>query len=264
MTSSPRERPRRSPSRDRQGPVGRRRRAARRRPHSSGPRAISRRCSAAGGAATASSSNGAWRPARDTAGRRSAISPRGSRESAHEAPLVCAGRGGAAAVPLLRSRNDRPERRRRHARVSRRLRLVRRRRRLHDEAVPAGALFRRAARCWRPSPRSSGARARSSASTASRSTRRCSRRGISSIGSSGSRRSCRTSTCCIRRGDSGREDELLARRARAADPRRAGARTTCRGSRFPRATSSSCDRATRGRSPACSSTTGSICCRSPG
>ena len=38
----------------------------------------------------------------------------------------------------------------------------------------------------------------------------------------------------------------------------------CRDSRFRRATFSSCDRATREPLPACSSTTGSICCRWPG
>ena len=50
-----------------------------------------------------------------------------------------------AAVRVLRSRDDRPERRRGHAGVPGRLRLVRRRRRVRDAAVPADALRGRAA-----------------------------------------------------------------------------------------------------------------------
>ena len=155
------------------------------------------------------------------------------RESAHEAPLVCSGRGGAAAVCLLRSRNDRPQRRRRHAGVSRRLRLVRRRWRVHDEAVPAGALLRRAGDAGGRRRRARRAPARSSASTASRSTRRCSRRGISFIASSGpasrqphvdvlhpARRFWKEDDCSL----VVLEQQILGASAH---------RTMCRGSRFP-------------------------------
>ena len=140
--------------------------------------------------------------------------------------------GGAPARPpfrLLRSGDDRLERRRRHLRVSRRLRvfddeggfvtrqfvLLR-----HADERPLLQVRRRRARAGR---------ARSSASTASRSTLRCSRPGICSTGSSGAAAVCRTSTCSIRRGASGAKagerDTLFARRCSSSavlGARRAG------------------------------------------
>ena len=71
------------------------------------------------------------------------------------APLLAGGSPARAAVPVLRPRDDRPQRRRRHVRVSRRLRLVRRGWRLRDAAVRAGPICGRAADARRPSPASS-------------------------------------------------------------------------------------------------------------
>ena len=64
--------------------------------------------------------------------------------------------------------------------------------------------FATSGRCSRRSPPNWDAPARSSASTASRSTRRCSRRAFCFTGWNGSAGGCRMSTCCTRRGGSGR------------------------------------------------------------
>ena len=113
------------------------------------------------------------------------------------------GDAGASAVRLLRSRDDRLERRRRHVRVSRGLRRVRRRGGFRHAAVRPAAATPTNGSCCRWSARSWRLPGRSSASTANRSTLRCSRRGICSTVSSGAAAASRTSTCSIRPAASG-------------------------------------------------------------
>ena len=83
----------------------------------------------------------------------------GSTRRPREAVLFASGAAGAGAVRVLRSRDHRAERRRGDAGVPRRLRLVRRRRRVRDAAVPAHAPRRRAAAA-RDRRRRAGARRR--------------------------------------------------------------------------------------------------------
>ena len=184
----------------------------------------------------------------------------------------CRRRAGAAAVRVLRSRDHRPERRRGHARVSRRLRLVRRRGRVRHAAVPADA-----------ATRTSGAMLDAVAAELARAGALVSFNGKSFDApvletrylfhrlDVDRRASCRTSTCCIRRGGSGPRRTLRRMPAavrsvtleqqisrRAAQRRRAGFE-------IPRALLPVRPHAaTRVRWRRCSSTTGSICCRSPG
>ena len=112
-------------------------------------------------------------------------------------------RARPGAVRLLRSRDNGVERRRRHVCVSRRLRMVRRGGRVRHAAVRDDALRRRAADARHRGRRARRGPARSSASTASPSTHRSSRRGICFTGSAGWAAIGRIWMCCIPRARSG-------------------------------------------------------------
>ena len=148
--------------------------------------AIARRRVAGRGAALFSwSSGGTSRP--DAHGREPIGATRG-RARASGGRMACAlaaGRRRAAAVPLLRSRDDRADGGAGTLRVSRRLRLVRGRRRVRDAAVLSRAARRRAAAARGRRAAIVAAPARSSPSTGSPSTRRSSRRATCSTASSG-------------------------------------------------------------------------------
>ena len=189
---------------------------------------------------------------------------------------LCRRRAGASAVRLFRSRNHGAERRRGHAGVSRRLRLVRRGRRVRHAAVPADAARRRA-RAARGGRR--GVRARRRARHLQRQVvRRAGARDAVPV--SPARRGAGRElphvdvlhparrfwsrgrlTAGTHRSDEPDGCSLLALERAACSAR--GASATCPASRFRAATSSSSAAATRGRSRRCSSTTGSICCRWP-
>ena len=210
--------------------------------------------------------------------------PRRSSTARGEVAAVHRRRAGAAAVRVLRPRDDRPQRRRRHARVPRRLRVVRGGWRVRDAAVPAHAARRRAplldavaaelaragalvsfngksfdaaaARRTVPVPPHRLARSRDAARRrppSGAAVLEIARRQLRRIALQRARRNG-----LARRPSRAPRPRVRSRRSRNSSSGFA-AGATCRGSRFRRGISSSCAAATPVRSKRSSSTTGSTC-----